>query len=54
MHNGVGPMMKTKAALVDKGATALNWFIHTPMCVRASIHPHMTYIFVCDGYCTAS
>jgi hypothetical protein len=29
MHNGVGPMPKTKALLADKGATATNWFIHT-------------------------
>ena len=26
MHNGVGPMPKTKALLADKGATATNWF----------------------------
>ena len=32
MHNGVGPMPKTKALLADKGATATNWFIHTPIC----------------------
>jgi hypothetical protein len=32
MHNGVGPMPKTKIALADKGAMANNWFIHTPIC----------------------
>lgn len=31
-HNGVGPMPKTKALLADKGATATQWFIHTPIC----------------------
>jgi arylsulfatase A-like enzyme len=31
-HNGVGPMPKTKAAMADKGATATNFFIHTPIC----------------------
>ena len=25
-------MPKTKALLADKGATATNWFIHTPIC----------------------
>ena len=25
-------MPKTKALLADKGATAENWFIHTPIC----------------------
>lgn len=29
---GVGPMPKTQALLADKGATATNWFIHTPIC----------------------
>ena len=31
-HNNVGPMPKTKALLQDKGAMALNFFIHTPIC----------------------
>ena len=31
-HNGVGPMSKTKRVLADMGATATNWFIHTPIC----------------------
>ena len=31
-HNGVGPMPKAKALLADKGATATQWFIHTPIC----------------------
>ena len=28
-HNNVGPMPKTKALMQDKGAMALNFFIHT-------------------------
>ena len=31
-HGGVGPMPKTKALLADQGATATNFFIHTPIC----------------------
>ena len=31
-HNNVGPMPQTKALLQDKGAMALNFFIHTPIC----------------------
>ena len=31
-HAGVGPMPKTKAKLQDAGATATNFFIHTPIC----------------------
>ena len=30
--NGVTPMPKTKALLADQGATADQWFIHTPIC----------------------
>ena len=29
---GWTPMKQTKAVLNDKGATASNWFIHTPVC----------------------
>lgn len=32
MHNGIGPMPKTQKRLVEEGATAENWFIHTPIC----------------------
>jgi hypothetical protein len=32
MLNGVGPMPKTQKLLVEAGATAKNWFIHTPIC----------------------
>jgi hypothetical protein len=31
-HNGVGPMPKAQALLADEGATATQWFIHTPIC----------------------
>jgi hypothetical protein len=31
MH-GVTPMPKTQALMVENGATAENWFIHTPIC----------------------
>ena len=31
-HDNVGPMPKTKALMQDKGAMALNFFIHTPIC----------------------
>ena len=38
MHNGVGPMPKTKDLLADQGATATNWFIHTVRtCARATL-----------------
>eukprot|EP01064_Diplonema_japonicum_P016857 TRINITY_DN248_c5_g1_i1.p1 TRINITY_DN248_c5_g1~~TRINITY_DN248_c5_g1_i1.p1 ORF type:complete len:524 (+),score=102.46 TRINITY_DN248_c5_g1_i1:47-1618(+) len=32
MHNGVGPMPVAQKELVEKGAMATNWFIHTPIC----------------------
>ena len=32
IHNGVTPMPKTKTEMSDKGTTATNWFIHTPIC----------------------
>jgi hypothetical protein len=31
MHDGKGPMPKTQALMADKGATADQWFIHTPI-----------------------
>ncbi len=31
-HNGATPMSFTQRELSDKGATALNWVIHTPIC----------------------
>ena len=36
---GVGPMPKTKALLADQGATASNWFIHTPICCEYIVRP---------------
>jgi hypothetical protein len=32
MHGGVTPMPKTQTLMVENGATAENWFIHTPIC----------------------
>ena len=29
---GVTPMPKTKKLMEEQGATALNWYIHTPIC----------------------
>ena len=31
-HGGVGPMDKTKRLMAQAGATAVNFFIHTPIC----------------------
>ena len=31
-HNGQTPMPKTQALMADAGATATNFFVHTPIC----------------------
>lgn len=31
-HNGITPLPKTNSQLAEKGATATNFFIHTPIC----------------------
>lgn len=46
-------MPKTKAKLADKGATAINWFIHTPICCpsRSELVTGRYAVYMCVVLC---